>query len=108
MKVFEVQCGDFNYGEYEADSAAGALDCFAKEAGHQSYDDVIEFFGGSDEHAAYEIDVHRLIQTVQRGAGQPVFQDSYVKGVAEVAGAVYATYRDLAEAYGLKIETFYA
>ena len=62
MAVFQITANDTDMGEYTADSAADALDAYAKDAGYSNYSEVVAQFG--DDAAAIEIDTDALCEAV--------------------------------------------
>ena len=104
MAYFQISVNSADMGEYHAESAAQALDAYARDAGYDSYAEVVAQFG--DDAQAFEIDVDALCAAVEEVTGVTVFQDSYGNGVALVGGKSYATHKELAESIGRDISEF--
>lgn len=106
MAVFQITANDTDMGEYIADSAAEALNAYAKDAGYSDYSEVAAQFG--DDAVAVEIDTNALCEAVEQATGKSVFQDSYGSGVALVDGVSYATHQDMAALIGKSVADFVA
>ena len=106
MAVFQITANDTDMGEYTADSAAEALDAYARDAGYSDYSEVVAQFG--DDAVAVEIDTDAICAAVEQSTGKTVFQDGYGAGVALVDGVSYATYNDLAALAGKSAAHFSA
>ena len=64
MSTYRITANDTDMGEYQAESSAQALDCYAQDAGYKDYADVIAQFG--DEATATVI--HQRKEDVQNFA----------------------------------------
>lgn len=109
-KTYEITANGNLMGEYKGADKDAAIDAYALDAGYDDFADLLANVPGStrDEIEAFELDTDKLIAAVEEKAGEPVFQDSYGDGIAWVKGDSYATYRALAEAFGLNINRFIA
>ena len=109
-KTFEIAANGNLIGEYKGADENAAIDAYARDAGYDDFADLLANVPGStrEEVEAFEIDADKLVSAVEEAAGETVFQDSYGNGIALVKGESYATYRELAEAFGLDIDTFHA
>ena len=109
MTTYEITANDVVMGEYTGISAEAALDAYARDAGYENFDGLLENVPGSarEEVDVREIDLDKLCDAVSDAAGEPVFQDSYGNGVASVKGESYTTHREMAEAFGLDLSDFY-
>ncbi len=108
-KTFEITANGTPMGEYRAEDKEAAINACCVDAGYDDLADSLAVTGGSsDEFNAFEIDTDELLSAVETAAGESVFEDSYGSGVALVRATSYATYRELAEAFDLDIELFYA
>jgi hypothetical protein len=109
-KIFEIAANSNLMGEYKGADADAAIDSYARDAGYEDFADLLGRVEGSSrgELEVFEIDTDKLIDAVTNVAGEAVFQDSYGDGVALVKNVSYATYRELADAFGLDIDDFRA
>ena len=106
MATYAISAKDTDMGEYIADSAAAALDAYARDAGYTDYADVVAQFG--DDATVVEIDTDALCLAVEKEFGHAVFQDSYGGGIALVDGVSFATYAELADSIGKTVADFRA
>ena len=104
MAYFQISANGTDMGEYRAESAAQALDAYARDAGYDSYAEVVAQFG--DDAEAFEIDVDALCAAAEEATGATVSQDSYGNGVALMGGKSYATHKELAESIGRDVSEF--
>lgn len=109
-KTFEITANETLMGEYEGADENAAIDAYARDAGYADFADLLENVPGStrEEVEAFEIDTENLVAQVESAAGEAVFQDSCGSGIALVKGESYATYRELANAFNLDIDSFHA
>jgi len=109
-KTFEIAANGNLMGEYTGADEDDALDAYARDAGYNDFADLLANVPGSsrEEVEVFEIAANKLVAAIETAAGETVFQDSYGSGVALVKGESYATYRDMAEAFGLDIDSFHA
>ena len=109
-KTFEIAANSNLMGEYKGADADAAIDSYARDAGYDDFADLLGRVEGSSrgELEVFEIDTDKLVSAVETAAGEPVFQDSYGNGVALVKNVSYATYRELADKFGLDIDNFHA
>jgi hypothetical protein len=106
MSTYTIDANGNDMGEYDAGTAAEALDAYAQDAGYTDYADVVKQFG--DDATATKIDSDALVRAVSIAKGIEVFQDSYGNGVALVEGVSYPTYYALAESIGKSLSDFSA
>lgn len=104
MATFSITANDTDMGEYHGETAAQALDAYARDAGYEDYADAAAQFG--DDARAVEIDTLELCDAVSKETGFTVFQDSYGDGVALVNNISYATYQELAGLIGKNASDF--
>lgn len=109
MTTYEITANDVVMGEYKGATPTAALDSYARDSGYENFADLLESVPGStrEELDVCEIDMDKLCDAVAEAAGEAVFQDSCGNGVALVKGQSYATYRELASAFGLELSDFY-
>ena len=109
MKTFDVEANGTLMGEYKGETAANAIDAYAREAGYQSFSHMAQEVGATKEELAINlIDSAKLVEAVEKTAGLAVLQDAYYgQGVALVDSVSYTTHRELAEAFGLSINDFF-
>jgi len=98
MATFSIDANGSDMGCYVADTAAQALDAYARDAGYSDYADAVAQFG--DNATAIEIDTAALCAAVSEATGHAVFQDSYGNGVALVDNCSYDNWQQLAETIG--------
>lgn len=98
MSTFTIDANGSDMGCYVADTAAQALDAYARDAGYTDYADVVKQFG--DDAEAIEIDTDALCEAVSKETGYAVFQDSYGNGVALIDNASYDNWQQVAESIG--------
>ncbi len=104
MPVFQISANDNNLGEYRGETAAEALDAYARDAGYRDYADVAAQFG--DDASALQIDVGALTKAAGEYFNAAVFQDAYGSGVAVIDGMSFDNYTQLAEAIGRRVWDF--
>jgi len=104
MPVFQISANDNNLGEYRGETAADALDAYARDAGYRDYADVVAQFG--DDASALQIDTDALTKSAGEYFKAPVFQDAYGAGVALIDGMSFDNYTQLAEAIGRRVWDF--
>lgn len=109
LKFYIISANDNIMGEYQGVDINEAIDEYALDAGYDSEADMHDSVPGSsrDDLSIFEINTDKLISAITAATGETVFQDSYGDGVALVQGISYATYTDLAEAFGFEIDNFY-
>jgi hypothetical protein len=109
-KTFEIAANGNLMGEYKGANEDAAIDSYARDAGYDDFADLLANVPGStrEEVEVFEIDTDKLTAAVEAESGESVFQDSYGNGIALVKGESYATYRSLADAFGLDIDSFHA
>ncbi len=109
-KTFEIEVNYTLVGEYAGADENAAIDAYARNAGYDDFADLLanEPDSTREEVEAFEIDTDKLVAAVESAAGEAVFEDSYGNGIALVKGNSYATYRELADAFGLDINNFHA
>ena len=106
MAIFSIDANGTDAGEYHGETAAEALDVYAREAGYADYAEVIKEFG--DDAVAIEINIEALCIAVSNDKNMIVFQDSYGSGIALVDGISYLTYQELAQSIGKNCWDFQA
>lgn len=104
MPTFLVVANGSMMGEYHAESAADALDAYARDASYADYADVVSQFG--DEATARRIDDGALCVSVAKVTGHLVYQDGYGGGVALIDGVSYPDYESVARLIGRDITDF--
>ena len=105
MKTFDLFANGTPMGEYRGESESATLDSYAQAAGYPDFSELLDSVPNStrDEIDLFEIDTESLINAIP----QAVYQDAYGDGIALVDGVSFATYRELAHFFGLKLEDFY-
>ena len=97
MKTFDVEANGTPMGEYNGETAANAIDAYAREAGYHNFSHMAQEVGATEEELAInEIDSAKLVEAVEKAAG-----------TALVDSVSYTTHRELAEAFGLSIDDFF-
>ena len=98
LTVCYIESGEVQ-SEYRGETAADALNAYARDAGYRDYDELVREFGPVE--LCIELDIQALCTAVGEKAGVPVFEDSYGTGVALLGDKSYSSYQVLAAAHGL-------
>jgi len=111
-KVYEITANGTLMGEYDGQDDDEAVQSFMVDAGYESVEDCARRLNTTPEKTLAELEVNeinvpKLVAAVEDVAGSSVFQDSYGDGVALVKNVSYATYRELAQAFGLDLDKYF-
>jgi hypothetical protein len=102
MALWNISVNASDMGEFQAASAAEALEAYAVDSGYKNYAELQELYplDDDDDEIVTEIDTDAIVDAAAKHYDALVFQDSYGDGVALINNKSYKSWADLCAAMG--------